>query len=259
MLNRLRRIVPTPLKRRVKQALGLPTTRLHPDWSILRPIGPVDTPHVVVDVGAHGGWFFHCWQDWCPAAQVHAFEPYPPSFANMQAEYGSDSRVTLNRTAIGASAGELPLNVLSESLVSNSLLAPRAQAWEEVRYRTGEIRQVSVPVTTLDAYCGQHGIDRVYLLKIDVQGYELEVLRGAQAVLAGTDHVLVESAIRPLYENAATFSKVTEFMQAAGFHLMALRAWHRGNHVLMETDMLFRRDGLAPPVDERVVRVVEHA
>jgi len=43
---------------------------------------------------------------------------------------------------------------------------------------------------------------------------------------------------------------VHEFMTEQGFHLMDLRAWHRGNRVLMETDMLFRRNELAPTVDE---------
>jgi FkbM family methyltransferase len=259
MLNMLRKSLPAPIKRRLKQVLGRPQTRLHPDWAILKPIGPVYRPHVMLDVGAHAGWFFHCWHDWCPQASVHAFEPYPPSFANMQALYGSDPCVMLNETAVGSAIGKSELNVLADSLVSNSLLAPDQSTWDEVHYRTGAVSRVTVPVTTLDAYCAQHAVDRVYLIKIDVQGFELEVLRGAQDTLARTDHVFVESAIRPLYHGSASFTAVADFMQSQGFHLMTLRAWHRGNHVLMETDMLFRRDALAPPIDDSVVRVMEHA
>ena len=253
----LRSLVPAPVKRGVKNALGLPQTRLHPDWAILRPVGPVVHAHVVLDVGAHHGWFFHCWQDWCPAARVHAFEPYPESFAAMSAEYGRDPRVTLNAVGVGSAPGRMPLRVMADSKVSNSFLPHRPQAWDEVRFRTGAISQVDVPVTTLDDYCASAKIQSVYLLKIDVQGFELEVLRGAGATLPRVDHVLVESAIRPLYEGAARFTEVVDFMRDAGFHLMAMRQWHRGNHVLMETDMLFRRDGLAPPVDESIERVVE--
>lgn len=259
ILDLVRKLIPAPVKAPVKAALGLPQTRLHQDWRILQPIGPVASPHVVLDVGAHAGWFFHCWQDWCPSAQVHAFEPYPESFEKMAALYGQDARVTLNRLGVGDACGSLSLQVMAESKVSNSFLSHRAQAWEEVRFRTGAISQLEVPVTTLDAYCAERSIARVYLLKIDVQGFELKVLEGARGTLPRTDHILVESAIRPLYHDAATFTQVVTFLQGHGFHLMALRAWHRGNHVLMETDMLFRRDELAPPVDISIDRATEHA
>jgi len=81
------------------------------------------------------------------------------------------------------------------------------------------------------------------------QGYELRALKGAIKTLKVTDYVFVESAIKPLYKDAASFTQVHEFMVAQGFHLMNFRAWHRGNNVLMETDMLFRRNELAPEVD----------
>jgi len=259
ILDLLRKMVPPSIKAPLKMALGLPKTRLNKDWSILAPIGPIYTEHVVLDVGAHGGWFFHCWQDWCPAATVHAFEPYPESFRAMEAIYGSDPRVTLNQIGIGNSCGTLPLKVMADSKVSNSFLAHCPGTWDEIRYRTGEISEVQVPVTTLDAYCARRSIASVYLMKIDVQGFELRVLQGAHATLAKTDHILVESAIRPLYEEAGTFTEVVSYLQQAGFHLMAIRAWHRGNHVLMETDMLFRRNDLAPGVDETLDRVMEHA
>jgi FkbM family methyltransferase len=257
MLNWIRRTVPGSLKSPLKKALGLQQTRLHADWSILLPIGPIYREHVVLDVGAHHGWFFHCWQDWCPDAHVHAFEPYPESFEAMRKVYGSDPRVTLNRVGIGDAPNLLALQVMAESKVSNSFLAHRGEAWEEIKYRTGTISSVEVPVTTLDAYTSEEGIDGVYLLKIDVQGYELKALHGARKLLPVVDHIFVESGIRPLYEGAARFTEVIEFLQGEGFHLMAQRAWHRGNHVLVETDMLFRRNALAPAVDESVVRVFE--
>lgn len=121
----------------------------------------------------------------------------------------------------------------------------------------GAIDEVLVPVTTLDAYADQQQLGTVFMLKIDVQGLELDVLRGARAVLDRTQHVFVESAIKPLYEGAARFSDVHDFLVERGFHLMAMRSWHRGNRVLVESDMLFRRNGLEPPVDERIDRVYD--
>ena len=147
--------------------------------------------------------------------------------------------------------------MLEESLVSNSLLSPRNSTWEELRWGTGNVTHTRVPVTTLDAYATAEGLSNIHLLKIDVQGYEMHVLGGAAQILPRVDYIFVESGIRPLYENAPRFSDVFQHLSARGFHLMAMRAWHRGNHVLMEADMLFRRDNLIAPVDESLERVTE--
>lgn len=250
-------VVPRRWKAPLKRALGMQLTRLHPDWSVLAPIGPLETAHVVLDVGAHHGWFFHCWQDWCPQARVIAFEPYGESFATMKRLYGADPRMKLVQAGVGSAVGELALNVLEDSKVSNSFLDPNEQAWQDIDYRHGDVTRVSVPVTTLDEVFRQEGLSGVYLLKIDVQGYEMEVLRGAEDSLDKIDHIFVEAGIQRLYEGAPRFNDVFEFLTARGFHLMAMRSWHRGNHVLVETDMLFRRSALAGPIDTSIDRVYE--
>jgi FkbM family methyltransferase len=249
-----RALVPSSTYDRIKTYLGLSKTRLHVDWFILTPIGPIYRDHVIIDVGAHHGWFFHCWQDWCPGAQVHAFEPFQASFEATKKLYGSDPRVSLTQAGVGAAPGRKSLNVLNESLVSNSFLKPSDATWDAVKYQHGSVTQVEVPVVTLDEYAADKKLNSVYLLKIDVQGFELEVLRGATNLLPRVDHIFVEAGIQRLYENAARFDEVFAFLADAGFHLMTMRAWHRGNHVLMETDMLFRRNGLEGTVDESIVR-----
>jgi hypothetical protein len=95
-------------------------------------------------------------------------------------------------------------------------------------------------------------------MKIDVQGFEMKVLEGAKLMLPLTDYIFVEAGIVPFYEGAPRFTDVYEFLDCEGFHLMAMRAWHRGNHKLMETDMLFRRNDLLTPIDTGVVRVMEY-
>jgi FkbM family methyltransferase len=249
MINMIRRLVPASIRRRAKQALGIPLTRLHPDWEVLRLIGPVDKAHVVLDAGAHHGWFFHCWLDWCPKGRIYAFEPTEESFRQAHKLYGADPRVNLFQVGLGARAENLAFNVLADSQVSNSFLPPRQATWQSIEYGTGPVFQRQVSLTTVDDFCAEHGLDSVYLLKIDVQGFELELLRGARGMLQHVQHVFVEAGIQRLYEGAPSFGDVCAFMEEQGFHLMHLRAWHRGNQVLVETDMLFRRNDLAPPID----------
>ena len=258
VLDPIRRMLPRAWKDAVKRRIGVPLTRLQPDWKILEPIGPVDRPHVVFDVGAHEGWFLHSWKDWSPRAEIHAFEPAIEAFEKSRELYGGDPSIHFNNVGVGRERGTLALNIMDASRVSNSFLAPVAETWREIDYETGTISRRRVDVIPLDDYVREQGIESVYLLKIDVQGFELQVLEGAVETLKKTDYVFVEAAIRPLYEGAPRFTHVHQFLDAHGFHLIAMRAWHRGNLTLVETDMLFRRDELMPPVDPSVDRVVSH-
>jgi FkbM family methyltransferase len=254
----VRSVLPASTRDAIKRAIGLPLTRLHSDWKILGPIGPVDRPHVVLDVGAHEGWFFHCWKDWCPQAIVHAFEPQADALEKGKELYGSDPLIHFVGSAVGSTPGELNLQVMEDSRVSSSFLAPVGETWKAIDYHTGPITRRNVPVIRIDDYLRAQAIDSVFLMKIDVQGFELEVLKGAEASLPSIDYIFVESAIRPLYAGAPRFSAVFDHLDTRGFHLMAMRAWHRGNHALVECDMLFRRNDLMPAIDPAVDRVMEH-
>jgi len=245
----LKSLVPAPARSALKRLLGIPQT-IDPDWQILASIGPVNRPHVVFDAGAFKGYFSHCWRKWCPQAEVHAFEPSTEACDLLQQKFTNEPFFHLNQVGLGETEGQMEYHVASEARSCNSFLPPNEKTLDEMQYRVGAVTTRTVPVTTLDAYCRQAKIAGVYLIKIDVQGFELNVLKGgAQVALPLTDYILVESAIRPLYVGAPRFSDVFEYLTAHGFHLIGLRTYHRGNLTLMETDLLFRRDALMPPVD----------
>lgn len=142
----------------------------------------------------------------------------------------------------------------SDSQVSSFFLVLDEKVLREIAYNTGSIEERSVPVITLDGFAGERSLGPDYLLKIDVQGFELEVLKGASELLKRTDHVSVESGIQRLYEGVPSFAELVTHMGDQGFHLMHMRAWHRGNQVLVETDMTFRRNSLEPAIRTDVDR-----
>jgi FkbM family methyltransferase len=253
-LDLARRAMPQRLKRALKRRLGRPSTTLHDDWRILAPIGPVHEPHVIIDAGSNEGWFFHCWKDWCPAATVHAFEPAIEAHNTSHALYGSDADVHLVNAGLGSAKGELSLRVMDGIPLGNSFLPHVPATWNEIDYDPGAISARTVPVTTLDDYAAEEGLGEIQLLKVKVQGFELEVLRGGANLLRRTRYVFVESGIRPLYAGAPKFSTVYDHLDA-GFHLIGMQAWHRGNLTLVEADMLFRRNDLMPPIDPDVDRI----
>src|SRR5581483_7613774 len=119
------------------------------------------------------------------------------SWAELKEKYGGDSRVKLVQSGVGDSPGKIELNVSRDAGYFNSFLTPDSQSLAEVRYETGALTRYTVPVTTLDEYCSQTKLKEIHLIKIDVQGFELNVLKGStRAALPMTNYVFVESGIR---------------------------------------------------------------
>jgi len=222
MLNVLREILPKPVKQKAKSILGMPATRIHPDWKILDVVSNLEESSIVFDVGARNGWFSQCWQDYDPLAVVHQFEPEPIAAERLNEKAKHSESIVFNAVGVGETAGELPFYSLSESMVSSSFLQPDKAAWDELRFDQGEVGTSTLPIICLDEYCKTKAIEEIRLIKIDIQGFELKALKGAIETLKKTDYLLVESAIKPLYHDSASFTQVHDFMVQQGFHLQSI-------------------------------------
>lgn len=137
----------------------------------------------VVDVGANVGTLTLLFAELAAPGGVHAFEPGVATFAKLEAalaEAGT-ANVIANRWALAGRPGPLRLNSYDGPFHPFSTLADRPLAAYGVD--AGPARQEDVEATTLDAYCEEKGIATVDLLKIDVEGAELQVLQGAERML----------------------------------------------------------------------------
>jgi hypothetical protein len=100
---------------------------------------------------------------------------------------------------------------------------------------------VDVEITTLDAWAQRAGVRKIDILKIDVQGLEMPVLRGARGLLeAGVTGIVCEAQLVQEYEGASTFNEIDAFLRGAGYTLHQIHSLsHRGPE--MQTSCL---DGL---------------
>jgi FkbM family methyltransferase len=177
-------------------------------------IPPMKPGGLVVDVGANEGQFAKALRRLSPQARVIAFEPEPATAARLRSVFESDPLVSVRETAVGASGGTASLHV-TRNTVFASVLTPGARLPLEYSSGAESITTVDVEMTTLD-----DAIDGdVALLKIDVQGAEMDVLKGAARTLARTDIVLAELNFVRLYEGEAAFGAVHNLLGEAGFAL----------------------------------------
>ena len=137
------------------------------------PLGMLDGPVTVFDVGAHLGEYAELALGVLPDANLHCFEPAPDTFAALRERLGG--RAALHHVALSDEPGEGALQTDSRRSGLASLHPLRRL----------DTTATTVTVETIERICSAHAIDRIDLLKLDVEGAELEALRGAGGVELG--------------------------------------------------------------------------
>jgi len=151
-------------------------------WNSSRTLG---NP-VVFDIGANSGDFCEAVMANAPEARVFAFEPNPIAYARLVQRLPPN--VECINSAVGAAVGAISLYDSTSSAGSEHASTVQG-VFEAIHRRDANLLQV--PLLTIDAFLEQRAISRIDLLKIDVEGAEFEVLKGAmRAIESGKIDVL---------------------------------------------------------------------
>jgi len=144
---------------------------------LLRREAPAERELCVFDVGANEGQFLRLLGAGLAgrAWRAHCFEPSSAAFARLSAEAARLPQATLNPFGLGREAGEAELYADAPGSGLASLTRRRLDHFG-IRFTHRE----RVRLETLDGYCASRGVERVDLLKLDVEGHELDVLEGAR-------------------------------------------------------------------------------
>jgi FkbM family methyltransferase len=145
--------------------------------AIGRAILPADG--VVADIGANIGLSALALAPLVPRGRILAFEPVPAAAGHLRAAAAADPFANIEGigTAVGAAPGSLAVHVGARFTAGSHVV-------EQAHAMGAQLSTIAVPVTTLDAFVAERGLDRLDLVKIDVEGFEAEVLDGAAATLA---------------------------------------------------------------------------
>jgi FkbM family methyltransferase len=179
----------------------------------------------VFDVGAYHGEWTATYRRLFPAAHIFAFEPFPDSRNIVENAFKGQSAVTVCAAALGDVPGERSFYA-NRAAATNSLL--RVDARTDASLVSHELLKLQsellVPVLTIDQFCQEHGIDRLNLLKIDVQGAETLVLRGAADMLhrRAIDLIYTELQIMHHYEGQSYYFDVCDYLHRSGYDLYGL-------------------------------------
>jgi len=167
------------------------------------------SPATVFDVGAAFGSFTRECSAVFPDARYVLVEPLAEFEPHLQALREQVRQLEYRLCAAAARRGELTINVHRDLVGSSAYCEAEGPATD------GTPRVV--PATTLDELRDQTGSPPPYLLKLDVQGAELEVLKGAEGVLAETEFVLSEVSLFRLLDRGPVLHEFVAAMAKRGF------------------------------------------
>jgi FkbM family methyltransferase len=158
----------------------------------------------ILDVGANIGlaavWFHH----FNPTHPIFCFEPLPENAALIRMNC---PRAHIEQVAVGAQHGTVKLKVDSHGVMASKICSPA----NSMANRIGSAGEIEFMTTTIDAFADLHKPNRVALLKIDAEGMEDEILKGASQVLQRTSQIVLETHGKSKHEWAIDFLRANGF------------------------------------------------
>jgi FkbM family methyltransferase len=215
---------------------------------------PID---LVVDAGANTGQFVHQ----CRAAgykgEIISFEPSAAAHASLLQSAAPDPLWTVaDRMALGATTGEVEVNIAANSYSSSVL--PMLDSHLAAAPNSAYLQKEKVPLRRLDDILADLLVDpadhlaatapsRCVFLKLDVQGYESQVLAGAAQLLDHTLAVQLEMSLLPLYQGETLMPQMHAAMTTKGFDLWDLEPSFRDPTTgrLLQIDAIFLQSASA--------------
>ena len=194
----------------------------------------------VVDIGANRGQFALMSRYSFPTAKIISFEPLPKPAALFQKVFSEDNNTIFHLAAIGSKSEQSLMHVSAKD--DSSSLLPISSLQEKIFPGTNEIDTVNVRVALLEDFIDESNIVEPALLKLDVQGYELEALLGCSSLLHKFKWVYCECSFVELYEEQKLAADVIDWLSNKGYQLKGIyNPIYEHNGQAVQADFLFLR------------------
>lgn len=217
-----------------------------PLWGMAQLLKAHDVD-VVLDVGANDGGYGSGLRRHGYDGRLISFEPLSKPFTKLASVTAQDRDWDVVHCAVGQDKGEVTINIAGNSGASSSVL-PMLDRHVAAAPASAYVGTETVPQTSIDHWISAHDLDTTDLLylKIDVQGYEQEVLRGAANLLDSDSlrGLQLELSFVPLYQGAMTWKEGIQTAEDLGMQLMAMEPVLRDgvSGQLLQADAVFFRE-----------------
>lgn len=193
----------------------------------------------VIDIGANEGQFARHIHTVIPEAKIYSFEPLKEPFKKLEALKDSISNFKCFNTALGNDTNKI--DIWKSSFSPSSSMLSMEQLHKNIYPKSAELTKESVDLDKLDNFKSKLDISGKYLIKIDVQGFEKEVIAGGKETIGKATLLLVETSFVSLYSNQPLFDEIAEQLFNLGFRYFGHdgQHWNEKNGDLLFQDSIF--------------------
>lgn len=171
---------------------------------------------IIIDCGAHIGADSVELAKIFPKSQIHSFEPVPSLFTTLKAMTSKYSNIECHQIALSNQNGTANFFVSSgDSDASSSLLLPTGHI--EIHKNVLFNEQIQVPTITLDDWAKNNNISKIDFLWLDMQGFELQMLKASSTIIQTVKAIHTEVSITNSYEGAVLYPEYKKWLEEMGF------------------------------------------
>ncbi len=194
--------------------LGLNIQHWHQPFDDIPKLVDTSTILHAIDGGCYKGRMANKMLSTFPNAVVHCFEPQTDLNADLHHTFANEKRIKIYDTALSDHSGETEFHINQEKYTS-SVLKPTCND-------INSLNSTTVRLETLDNIVEQNNIPQIDFIKLDLQGYELQALKGAKNTFKSAKLIYVEFNFQERYEGCSMFYDISKYLYEAGFILYRL-------------------------------------
>ena len=203
------------------------------------------------DVGANDGWFAKVVLRFAPGAEIISFEPLQSQHIHLQVLKQEYSNFKFYPFALGSQNDSVEINEYGESGLSSIFeFADNSYSYKTRNFSIKKVNSYLVDCNKLDDlnYLTSGKEKKLKILKIDTQGYEIQVLNGAKNLLENKyfDFVMIEVLTTEKYIGGPLYIEVINMMHSYGYHLCELvTSCRETNGWVTEFDVIFSKESFS--------------
>jgi FkbM family methyltransferase len=190
----------------------------------------------IIDIGAAAGETCLRFSQSLPEAEIIGFEPIRKTFKRLEDNTKNFANIKVFNIALGKEKGVSSINIM-DRITSSSIYPSQANSNFDGNQYFNILETEPINIESLDHF--GYRDKSIALIKIDVQGFELEVLKGALNTLLNTHFILVELQNHEIYIGAPRYYEIDAFLREVGFELFDIIPSIRQMDQIKEFDSIY--------------------
>lgn len=198
---------------------------------------------IILDVGANDGWFSKVVFRFRKDLKIIAFEPLPSMIKSLNEIKKLNKMFEFYNWAIGAEIGHVEISEYGTEGLSSIKGLQKEYEYDSRHFNTSLKNTYNVEVNTIDNFIENKLIQNDLCLKIDTQGYEFEVLKGAEKTLKSGQikFIIIELMTVKKYNDAKLYDEIINYLSQLGFRLSDVhQSYYETNGDMTEFDAFFK-------------------